>query len=119
MCRPLKADERRLIIIDSRRAEPFVQAFDERGTVGPAGWHDMAAITGEIYAPGILLAGDGAPAIAAALPDPPVTMEATGPIEPSIVCRLAIAQLADSDQDPPRPVYLRPPDANPAPTNSP
>lgn len=118
MCRPLKPGERRAIIIDSRRAEPFVQLVDAKGTVGQAGWQTVTAIVDQLREADVtLLAGDGAPAIASALGDRSVTVEADGPIDPFAVCRLALERAEEGTADPPSPAYLRPPDAKPpAPT---
>lgn len=119
MCRPLTSDTSRLVIIDSRRAEPFIQVFAADGAVGSADWRDVSAIADEVFSTGMRLAGDGATAVAAAMPEPPTLIEATGPINPSVVCGLALANLSASQIDPPAPVYLRPPDAKPAHANTP
>lgn len=114
MCRPLTLHERRAIIIDSRRAEPFVQLFDAKGITGQAGWRAIPTIVDQLSKAGItLLAGDGAPAIATALGDGPITLEADGPIDPLAVCRLAFGRADRGTADPPAPAYLRPPDARP------
>ena len=63
-----------------------------------------------------LLAGDGAPAIASAVGDRSLTLEAGGPIDPVAICRLALERADQGTADPPAPAYLRPPDARlPAP----
>lgn len=118
MCRRLKPKERRAIIIDSRRAEPFVQLFDANGTLGQAGWHAVPAIIDRLLGADVtLLAGDGAPAIASALGGKSITVEAVGPIDPLVVCRLALERADQGTADPPAPAYLRPPDARlPTPT---
>ena len=118
MCRPLEPEERRAIIIDSRRAEPFVQLFDAKGASGQADWRTIPAIIDQLLEADVtLLAGDGAPAIASALGDRSITVEADGPIDPLAVCRLALERADQGTADPPAPAYLRPPDARlPAPT---
>ncbi|MEO1224224.1 MAG: tRNA (adenosine(37)-N6)-threonylcarbamoyltransferase complex dimerization subunit type 1 TsaB [Pseudomonadota bacterium] len=112
MCRPLKPEERRAVVIDSRRAEPFFQLFDAKGTAGQAGWHSIPTIVDRLREADVtLLAGDGAPAIASALGDNSIIVEAEGPIDPQAVCRLALERADQGTADPPAPAYLRPPDA--------
>lgn len=111
-CRPLTSEQRRAIVIDSRRAELFVQRFDADGITGSANWLTLEAIVDELSQEGVsYLAGDGAPKVAALLDRRMTTVEASGPIDPVAVCCLALAGAAGGQSDPPRPVYLRPPDA--------
>ena len=111
-CRPLTGEEKRAIVIDSRRAEPYLQIFDADGTVGSADWRRVAALAEDLSAQGVrLLAGDGAPNVAAMSSLRQAALEATGPIDPVAVCRLALVGAARGRSDPPPPVYLRPPDA--------
>ncbi|MEI6558569.1 MAG: tRNA (adenosine(37)-N6)-threonylcarbamoyltransferase complex dimerization subunit type 1 TsaB [Rhodospirillaceae bacterium] len=104
-----------LVAVDSRRAELFLQRFDA-GLV-PLG--EPAVLSPEAaarwLAPGpLLVAGDGAPLLRAALAARPETRFADGPGLPdaAVLARIA-ATLAAGAGRPPRPLYLRAPDAQP------
>ena len=102
-----------LVAVESRRAELFLQCFD--AALSPLG--EPAMLTAEAAAgwlpPGpLLVAGDGAPRLTAALAGRADTAFAAGPGLPEawVVARLA-ATMADGAGLPPRPLYLRAPDA--------
>ena len=105
-----------LVAVDSRRAELFFQRFD--AALAPLG--EPAVLTADACAgwlpPGpLLVAGDGAPQLRAALAGRADTGFATGTglADAAVVARLA-ATLAPGAGLPPRPLYLRAPDAVPA-----
>ena len=109
-----------LAVIDSGRDELFAQLFDGPGR--PQGAPQIATPTrlaGELPAGPLLLAGDGADLVHRALgarDDVPknITVSA-GPIRAETVAALGAAELArlapDRPPEPPRPIYLRAPDA--------
>lgn len=109
-----------LVVIDSGRAEFFAQTFDAAGTaLGPAQIATPAALARALPSGPLLLAGDGAEAVARALAElgatPARAVLAAGPIRAETVAALgavAFASLAPGRRpEPPRPVYLRAPDA--------
>ncbi len=110
-----------LVVLDSKRAEVYAQAFrsdlrplSEAQALMPA---DLAALTanGEGDANRVLVAGDGAGQVIQALKDKgieAVLSTALGVPDAAIVAAIA-AERWSSDQpaEPLRPLYLRPPDA--------
>lgn len=114
-----------LVALDSRRAELFAQAFDDTLTplaepccLAPA---DLPAL-----APGgpVLVTGDAAPIAAEALArtrdaDLVSVFQAAGPADPALVAALAAERADQATDDAPMPLYLRPPDATPAPAPRP
>jgi tRNA threonylcarbamoyladenosine biosynthesis protein TsaB len=105
------ASPRLLVAVESRRAECFVQLFNR--DTSPLG--EPAMVTPEAIAawagPGPLaLAGDAAWRMAPHLPQ---AEGATGParIDPAIIARLAATREAGA---PPKPFYIRSPDAIPS-----
>ena len=105
------AAPRLLAAIDSRRAELFVQLFDETGTaLGEAAMLAPEAV-GAWAGPGPLaLTGDAAHLVAPHLGSVTGTGW-TARVDPTIVARLAATKAASAA---PVPFYLRPPDAMPA-----
>lgn len=107
------AEERRgrtlLVVVDSKRADLFVQAFDERLVpLGPPA--GMAPVKALDLAPGpLLLAGDAAERLVALRPD---AVLSSAPVHPDarIVARLAAVRHAAGTALPAEPIYLRPPD---------
>ncbi len=102
-----------LVAVDSRRAEVFVQCFGPGPA--PAGEPLLlspAACAGWLPPGPLLVAGCGAAALRAALARRPDTVFAEGPGLPDAgaVAELA-ARLAPGTGLPPRPLYLRAPDA--------
>jgi tRNA threonylcarbamoyladenosine biosynthesis protein TsaB len=110
-----------LAAIDSRRAEIFVQVFDAGLT--PLGaplvlTPEEAASSPVLPAGALLLAGDAAPALLAALQArarDTVLAKRAGATDVAVVAALAEARLAAGDALPLRPLYLRPPDVTPQP----
>jgi tRNA threonylcarbamoyladenosine biosynthesis protein TsaB len=107
------ADRTLVVALDSRRAELYLQAFDSEG--GPLG-------DGALVAPAhlarwapvgpLLLAGDAAPTLAAALAARhPEIASGSGIADAADIARLAAAAWRpDLGAPPPRPLYLRAPD---------
>ena len=102
-----------VVALDSKRRELYLQAFAEDNTelgegalVAPASW------PGWVPAGKLLLAGDGAPRLAAALADrAPALAEGPGLADAADVARLAAATWRPGLRPPlPRPLYLRAPD---------
>jgi tRNA threonylcarbamoyladenosine biosynthesis protein TsaB len=110
--RSLAGDVPVLAALDARHGEVCAQAFGPGGTP----WSEPTAGPAEAFArevgAGMVLAGSGARAVAAALSPPgtPVVHQATAP-DIAAVTRLGLA--AAEPSHPPRPLYLRPPDARP------
>jgi tRNA threonylcarbamoyladenosine biosynthesis protein TsaB len=108
-----------LAAIDSGRAEIFAQRFDAEGKAAGAPLvATPASIAEQAGEAPLLLAGDGAPLVQQASHgrwrDGGGGLVAAGPIDPETVARLAAAELRRLGAErppPPRPVYLRAPDA--------
>jgi tRNA A37 threonylcarbamoyladenosine modification protein TsaB len=100
-----------MAVLDARRDEVYAQAFAADGsplsepTAGPAA--DVAARLGA----GMVLAGSGAPLVAAAMASPPAIVHTAAAPDIAALVRLGVA--APPPAGPPRPLYLRPPDAKP------
>ena len=118
------AGRRLLVALDSRRSEPFVQLFDQsRSAIGTAGCCDPAALAEWLQridpaAPAgapLVVAGDAAEAAASGLPDHSALTVLPMAADPGAVAALAAKRARLATPDPPAPVYLRPPDARPAP----
>ena len=110
-----------LVVLDSKRAEVYAQAFrsdlrplSEAQALMPA---DLAALTanGEGDANRVLVAGDGAGQVIQALKDKGIeAVLSTAPGVPDAATVAAIAAerwSPDQPAEPLRPLYLRPPDA--------
>jgi tRNA threonylcarbamoyladenosine biosynthesis protein TsaB len=119
-----------LVAVDSRRDDPFVQAFAPFApadggiwsAVGEPACLPLAALAGWVPDGRVLVCGDAAEAavqaLAAAGRD---AMAATigRRVDPSVVARLAERHIDAARPDPPPPLYLRAPDAVPAPAARP
>ena len=110
-----------LVVLDSKRAEVYAQAFrsdlrplSKAQALMPA---DLAALTanGEGDADRVLVAGDGAGQVIQALKDKGIeAVLSTAPGVPDAATVAAIAAerwSSDQPAEPLRPLYLRPPDA--------
>jgi tRNA threonylcarbamoyladenosine biosynthesis protein TsaB len=102
-----------VVALDSRRAELYLQAFGADG--GPLGEGALVApadLARWVPAGPLLLAGDAAPALAAALaPRKPDLAPGPGIADAADVARLAAAAWQPGLRPaPPRPLYLRAPD---------
>lgn len=115
-----RAGRHLLVAVDSRRQEPFLQRFDEAlRPCGEPAMLDPAEVGGWLPAGPLLVAGDGAAALRAALVGRPDTAwsSAHGAADAAAVATLG-ARAADPDGNawsaaPPRPLYLRAPDVTP------
>jgi tRNA threonylcarbamoyladenosine biosynthesis protein TsaB len=112
---PLEArGARRLVVaLDSRRAELYLQAFGPDGVaLGEGALVAPADLARWVPAGPLLLAGDAAPALAAALaPRTPDLAPGPGIADAADVARLAAAEWRPGLRPaPPRPLYLRAPD---------
>jgi len=100
-----------LVAIDSRRAEIFVQRFDAAGVArSEPAMLAPDAVPGWAGPGSIVLAGDGAAALAPHFP-PAAVSDLPSLVDPAVLARLAATRQAGQ---PPAPFYLRPPDAVPA-----
>lgn len=114
-----------LVALDSRRAELFAQPFDaahsalsEPKCLPPA---DLPALLSE--GP-VLVTGDAAETAAKGLAatrgrDEVSVFEGAGPADPAVIAALAHERADQAGRDAPAPLYLRPPDATPAPAPRP
>lgn len=100
-----------LAVLDARRDEVYVAAFAADGMphAPPAVLTPAAAAA--LVAPGMVLAGSGAGLVAAAMPSPAAVV-AVPPV-PDVAALLRLAAAAPAPEGPPRPLYLRAPDAKP------
>jgi hypothetical protein len=102
-----------LALLDARRDELYGQRFSSDGTSAGAAEVGSAAHFAAIVERGDVLAGSGADSVAAVLPEgitAPVVHRASAP---DIRALLRLAVSAPAAVGPPRPLYLRPPDAKP------
>ncbi|MGO8869712.1 MAG: tRNA (adenosine(37)-N6)-threonylcarbamoyltransferase complex dimerization subunit type 1 TsaB [Alphaproteobacteria bacterium] len=102
-----------LAVIDSKRDELFVQAFDENLASESEGMIMAAEAIEERHGTrSLLLAGDGAVRVIAALRargcDVREAASATF-IDAAVVARMAAARASEASAEPPAPFYLRPP----------
>jgi len=102
-----------VVALDSRRAELYLQAFGHDGVaLGEGALVSAADLARWVPAGPLLLAGDAAPALAAALaPRRPDLAPGPGIADAANVARLAAAAWYPGLRPPPpRPLYLRAPD---------
>jgi tRNA threonylcarbamoyladenosine biosynthesis protein TsaB len=111
------AEERRgrplLVALDSRRAEFFVQMFGENDVpLEPGALLASAELAARLPNEPLLIAGDAAAALAAALQRPDFSVASrAGAVDAGDVARLAaLAWRPGSRPPPPAPLYLRAPD---------
>jgi tRNA threonylcarbamoyladenosine biosynthesis protein TsaB len=111
----LRDDETLVAAVESKREELFLQAFG--GALEPAGAAFAAAPerAGGVFPPGrLLIAGDGAEKLAAALGGRARVARASGPPRADAFAALAADRFRrEKPAGLPRPLYLRPPDARP------
>ena len=99
-----------LALLDARRDELYGQAFDPEGRpLHPPMVASAETLAREVRA-GMVIAGSGAPMVAALVPDAEVAHTLSAP---DIATLLALALAAPDPVSPPRPLYLRAPDAKP------
>jgi len=108
-----RGGRRLLAVIDSKRDELFVQAFDENLAAESEGMILAAEAIAERHSGRpLLLAGDGAARVIAALHTRGCNVrEAAGAtfIDAAVVARIAAARASEASAEPPAPFYLRPP----------
>lgn len=107
------AEERRgrtlLVVVDSKRADLFVQPFAEDLTpLGPPAGRRPEDAARLVEGP-LLLAGDGASQLLALRPDAALASGSGFP-DAAVVAALAEQRFAEGLALPPDPLYLRPPD---------
>ncbi|MEQ8965456.1 MAG: tRNA (adenosine(37)-N6)-threonylcarbamoyltransferase complex dimerization subunit type 1 TsaB [Azospirillaceae bacterium] len=120
--RPGESPCRLLAVVDSRRAEIF-GAFYRLDGLGGVRSEDAPfcrspeAIAADLPAGPLVLCGDAADVVAASIGARPglIVLAASAGADPETVARLGAARAAEARPDPPPPVYLRAPDARPAP----
>ncbi|HKO09008.1 MAG TPA: tRNA (adenosine(37)-N6)-threonylcarbamoyltransferase complex dimerization subunit type 1 TsaB [Alphaproteobacteria bacterium] len=102
-----------LAVIDSKRDELFVQAFDENLAAESEGMVLAADAIAERHgARPLLLAGDGAARVIAALRARGCDVREAASaafIDAAVVARIAAARAPEACAEPPAPFYLRPP----------
>lgn len=116
--------QRLLVALDSRRREPFVQLFDRSPAAigaahcvepeGLAPWLLRVDPASPADAP-VVVAGDAAEAAAGGLREHRAVTVLSMTADPGMIAALAARRAARATPGPPSPIYLRPPDARPAP----
>jgi tRNA threonylcarbamoyladenosine biosynthesis protein TsaB len=115
-----------VVAVNGKRRDVLVQRFGPARTpAGPPMVLDPAGAPGALGAGRLLIAGDGAPLLRAALANRPDAGDRPGarirfsravrPPDAVHVAALAAADGGDGTDAPPRPLYLRPPDTRRAP----
>ncbi|MCJ2053652.1 tRNA (adenosine(37)-N6)-threonylcarbamoyltransferase complex dimerization subunit type 1 TsaB [Methylobacterium sp. J-070] len=100
--------------IDARHGAIYVHALNPGGDGIPPAHLPIEEAAERLAGSGpMLLAGSGAPALAAALAERGVSARVTGVTGPDIASVASLGLLADPEQALPRPLYLRGPDARP------
>ncbi len=109
----MRANHDVLIALDSRRAEPYLQLFDQAlEPVGPPWSEPPETVSGHLRGRPTLVAGNAARRLHAAARIDDLRIAATGDLaDPVIVASLAAARSDQARREPPAPRYLRPPDA--------
>ena len=116
----------RLLAVDSRRSAPFLR-FDSGAGIGRPFWAEPRAVVERIPSsrpggpPPVTVAGTAADAVLEALARAGCPARAAADpaglgwsIDGATVARLAASRTAPVSDDPPAPLYIRPPDAVPA-----
>ena len=100
-----------MAVLDARRDEVYAQAFEADGVPIAGPMAGAASGVAALVRDGMALAGPGAGLVAAMLPAAPRTV-AVPPV-PDIATLLRLGAAAPLPSEPPRPLYLRAPDARP------
>ena len=100
-----------LAVLDAKRDEVYAEAFDAGGLSLSEPVARPAAGIASLLRDGMVLAGPGAGLVAACLPSPPRVVAV--PPTPDIAAVLRLGAAAPPGAEPPRPLYLRAPDARP------
>lgn len=97
--------------IDARRGQVYARVFRDGEPLGPpeALFLSDARARAETLGPGLRLVGSGAPLLAEGLDDAEVLALAA----PALAALAGLTVAADAEAAPPRPLYLRAPDATP------
>ncbi|HEV8029221.1 MAG TPA: tRNA (adenosine(37)-N6)-threonylcarbamoyltransferase complex dimerization subunit type 1 TsaB [Stellaceae bacterium] len=110
---PARSGRRLVVALDSKRKELYLQSFDLEGVADGEG----ALVAPEAFATWVpegplIVAGDGAPRLAATLGEPRAWLTpGSGMVDAADVARLAAATWRPGVRPPrPRPLYLRAPD---------
>lgn len=102
-----------LVALDARRGEVYARLFDAEGRPVGAAFAAPAAVAADLLPAGpVRLAGSGARLVAAEIGDGRATIVSEAPVAP-IGAVAALAARLDPVADPPKPLYVRPPDAKP------
>jgi tRNA threonylcarbamoyl adenosine modification protein YeaZ len=101
-----------LAVLDAKRGEIYGQAFDGEGHPLAPPRADTAEAFAAMLRPGMRLAASGARLVAAARDDA-ATRIVHEDTAPDLAALLALALAAPASAEPPKPLYLRPPDAKP------
>jgi tRNA threonylcarbamoyladenosine biosynthesis protein TsaB len=111
----LRGGEVLVAAIDSKREEVFVQVFDDsfRALTEPFAATPLEAVS-RLPGGSLLLAGDGTEGLRALL-GARARLSRSGPPRASAFARLAARRVVPGQATPPRPFYMRPPDARPMP----
>lgn len=96
-----------LAAVDAKREQIYLQMFEDGEARGGARAEALADIRVPDSPNGLTIVGSGAPLLAAAAPGARINPLAA----PDIVAIARLAARAEPDQAPPRPIYLRAPDA--------
>lgn len=103
------------VLIDSRRGDAFARPFAADLTpLGAAETLDAAGLADRLGERPALLAGDGAATLGLGDSGAAACLPVTA-ADPRVVAQLALERSREAQPDPPEPLYLRPPDATPAP----
>lgn len=108
-----------LAALDARRNQVYAQYFRRAGAGWPEAWTFPAAMpaadAARFLIPDSVLTGSGAPLIEAEGVPAPVVIDAEArPDAADLIAMLSSRPLPDRTAPPPRPLYLRAPDATPA-----
>jgi tRNA threonylcarbamoyladenosine biosynthesis protein TsaB len=102
-----------LAALDARRNEIYGQLFASDGTAITEPQADTAVMFASLVPADMLLAGSGAAAVAAAIGPGAEARIMHRSAFPDIAAVLRMGRAAPPAETPPRPLYLRPPDAKP------
>jgi tRNA threonylcarbamoyladenosine biosynthesis protein TsaB len=98
-----------LVVIDSKRADPFVQSFDANSNALTAVTAMPALEAARLLADPPLLVGDAAPQLMPLIPGAILSRAPTRP-DSAALAVLAARHMAEKRALPPEPIYLRPAD---------
>ncbi len=114
-----------LVALDSRRTEVFAQTFDaDHQPLEDPACLPPDALAARLPDGPVLVTGDAAPAVAESVSralgaERVSVFDGAGPADPVVVATLAAERSGQAGREAPVPLYLRPPDATPAPAPRP